>query len=200
MLTRRRAAGALDRRASRRSGPARAGARSPRRGGGRSPRTTPSSISSGRSSTATPRSGHIVRSPDGSTSETMTPFPSGSTGPERARPRVPCSREAASVPASSAPRLPTKRELPPRAATQAATFAAWPPGRSTIREVASAPVASGCSRRTITSSTRSPRQKIDIAYDPCMEPSSRRARIGADGAGDEGAPATGARAASCARS
>ena len=41
-----------------------------------------SSISSGRSSAATPRSGHIVRSPDGSTSETMTPFPAGSTGPD----------------------------------------------------------------------------------------------------------------------
>ena len=48
----------------------------------------------------------------------------------------------------------------------------WPPGRpgrSTIREVASAPVASGCSSRTITSSTRSPRQQIVIAYDPRME-------------------------------
>ena len=42
---------------------------------------------------------------------------------------------------------------------------AWPPGRSTIFDVASAPVASGCSSRTITSSTRSPRQRIVIAYD-----------------------------------
>ena len=59
--------------------------------------------------------------------------------------------------------------LPPRAAIHAATFAAWPPGRRTIWDVASAPVASGCSRRTITSRTRSPRQKVDIAYDPRME-------------------------------
>ena len=108
------------------------------------------------------RSGHIVRSPDGSTSATMTPFPVGSTGPRRPTPRS-RSREAAIAPASSAPRLPTKCELPPRAAIQAATFAAWPPGRSTMRDVASAPVASGCSRRTITSRTRSPRQKIDNA-------------------------------------
>ena len=115
-----------------------------------------------------PRSEHIVLSPVGWTSETMTPFPVGATGPTSSTPR---SRRciAGITPASSAPRLPTKRALPPRAAIHAATLAAWPPGRSTICEVASAPAASGCSRRTITSSTRSPRQQIVIAYDPSMD-------------------------------
>ena len=72
---------------------------------------------------------------------------------------------------------------PPSAATQAATFAAWPPGRSTICEVASASGASGCSSRTITSSTRSPRQQIVIAYDPRMDAQARAGGSGREGRG-----------------
>ena len=116
---------------------------------------------------ATPRSEHMLRSPRDPRARRRL----RSRRLDRADALDPELEQAGrgERPASSAPRSPMNCALPPSAATQAATLAAWPPGRSTIREVASAPVASGCSSRTITLSTRSPRQQIVIAYDPRMD-------------------------------
>ena len=77
-------------------------------------------------------------------------------------------RAAAIPPASSSARLPTNRASPPSSATQAATFAACPPGPSRVTASASAPSASGCESRTITSRSRSPSVTI-IAYHPSMD-------------------------------
>ena len=65
---------------------------------------------------ATPRSGNIERSPARSTSETMTPVPSGSTGPVTSTPSL-ASRSPTSRPAGSAPRLPSQRAFAPSDAT-----------------------------------------------------------------------------------
>ena len=62
-----------------------------------------------------------------------------------------------------------QRARPPSAATHAATFAACPPGRQRRRARARPrPRASSPSSRTITSSTRSPRETTSIAYDRRM--------------------------------
>ena len=65
------------------------------------------------------------------THEQMVPF-LPSTGPTTSTPWR-ASPVRASAPASSPPVFPTKRACAPRAAAQAATFAAWPPAPSTIR-------------------------------------------------------------------
>jgi hypothetical protein len=101
--------------------------------------------------------------------------PVSPTGPVSSTPYA-ASRSAASRPASSSARRPSQRDSPPSAATQAATFAAWPPAARVVREFASAPTASGCSRRTITSSTRSPSEQTSMAYDPRMDGNERRSR------------------------
>ena len=98
----------------------------------------------------------------------MTPLPVRLDGPGELDPELDQSgrREGARVVGASLadePRAAAERGDPGRDVRRLA------PGRSTIREVASAPGASGCSSRTITSSTRSPRQQIVIAYDPRME-------------------------------
>src|SRR5581483_5760542 len=105
------------------------------------------------SSGAEPRSDAIVRSPAAAI-ETTTPV-RPEAGPRTSTPRA-RSSPAASSPAASAPRLPTKRAAPPSAATQAATFAAWPPAQSREAAGVSSPGTSGRSTRTTTSSRRSP--------------------------------------------
>ena len=63
-------------------------------------------------------------------------------GPTTATPRR-CEPGGATAPASSAPRLPMKRDCAPSSATQAATFAAWPPG---ARRISASRVAAGRDR------------------------------------------------------
>ena len=92
----------------------------------------------------------------GATSETTTPFPEADYRPDDLDAAFRSAAPPRSARRRRRPRLPTKRARPPSATTQAATFAACPPGDSVVRDVASAPGASGCSSRTMTSSRRSP--------------------------------------------
>ena len=85
-----------------------------------------------RSSVATPRSLSIVRAPSGVAIETTVPVPASTSGPASSTPR-PRSSSARIRPAGSPARLPRKRERPPSATTQAATFAAWPPAPTRVR-------------------------------------------------------------------
>ena len=78
-------------------------------------------------------------------------------------------------PASSSPRLPTKRASPPSSAIQAATFAAWPPGPEPR---------DGVRVRALGEGLREPDDHVeeqvaeahDHAYDPSMDDERRRSR------------------------
>ena len=116
----------------------------------------PSSTSSGPSSPAAPRSLASVRVPSGATSATTVPVvPPAITGPDSSTPRRSISA-AIRRPVASPARRATSRASPPSQHTQAATFAAWPPGTSAIAAGTSSSGAGGASSRTTTSSSRSP--------------------------------------------
>ena len=150
-------AGQLDRARPRRRATARAAARSRRRAGGRS--REPGGVELLRPRARRRRRGRgtsCARRP-ASTSETMTPLPVGHDRARRARRRARPAASAASRPPASSPRLPSharaaaERRRPRRRRSPPAR-----PARARSARARRRRGASGCSSRTITSSTRSP--------------------------------------------